>query len=642
MGKIILKTFSLLLVLQLGLISCINQNVNLSSADGNYHFKLNTDMVSGLTYSIDWNKQPIITKSALGFQFKDSINFPVGAKIISIENNSVDTTWIPVYGEQSSYLDKYNEVLVKFSTTNAIVKNFSLRVRAYNEGVAFRYEFNQKDPLNISSELTEYAFDKEPIVWVSKATQSPIKKIKLSELKGSCERPLLAEMSKSLFVALGEAALVDFAAMKFVKTEGSSNKLQTQLQTTSFKKTYAIQIPAGGFATPWRYIMAGESPSAILQNNFLLLNLNEPNKIKNTSWIEPGKVIRETTLTTIGAKATIDFATKHNLKYIEFDGGWYGNPWDDSSDSRTVSVDPRRSPGPLDLEEVVKYGKQNGIGVILYVDRREIEKKLDELLPLYKSWGVVGIKFGFVQVGPQYWTKWLYEAVKKTSDYGFMIDVHDNYRPTGYSRTYPNLVTQEGIRGDEEATPNELVINSIYTRMIAGAADQTNCYFNERILEMGSHASQMAKSICIYSPWQFIYWYDRPEGVSTKIGGAGNSKGIIREIPDLEFYDKIPTVWDQTKVIDGYPGEFVIIARKKSDVWYLGALTGTVEKEINVKLDFLDKEKIYNATIYSDDSTLDTETKVKIETIEVTQDSNLQRRIMTKNGLAVIFTPIVE
>jgi alpha-glucosidase len=352
-------------------------------------------------------------------------------------------------------------------------------------------------------------------------------------------------------------------------------------------------------------------------------------------------VIREVTLTTQGGIACVDFAEKHNMQFVEFDAGWYGNEYDDASDATTVTVDPKRSPGPLDLQKVIDYANDKGIGIILYVNRRALEKQLDEVLPLLKSWGVAGLKYGFVNVGPQKWTSWLHEAVRKAAEHELMVDVHDEYRPTGYSRTYPNLMTQEGIRGDEESTPNDGVITTIFTRMIAGAGDQTNCYFASRVTEkMGSHASQMAKVICIYSPWQFLYWYDRPQGSPSKTGGAGGAEGAIPEIDDLQFFDDVPTVWDDTKIIEGYPGKYVSIARKNGNKWYLGSIAGSEEYNLSIKLDFLDENTTYKATVFSDDISLNTRTNVRIVDMEVNSKTVFEKNILKQNGLAVIFTPV--
>ena len=207
---------------------------------------------------------------------------------------------------------------------------------------------------------------------------------------------------------------------------------------------------------------------------------------------------------------------------------------------RSTSI-PNAPEGPLDLQEVIRYGAERGIGVILYVNHKALEKQLDELLPLYQKWGVKGIKFGFVNVGTQKWTSWMHEAIRKAAAHHLMVDVHDEYRPTGWSRTYPNFMTQEGIRGDEERQPNTMSLTTLFTRMLAGAADNTICYYDQRVDVQATHAYQLAKAVCFYSPWQFLYWYDRPF-VSREVTRPARrcpqrdrrraGAGILRPLPD--------------------------------------------------------------------------------------------------------------
>ncbi|MEA3478135.1 MAG: glycoside hydrolase family 97 catalytic domain-containing protein, partial [Bacteroidota bacterium] len=377
------------------------------------------------------------------------------------------------------------------------------------------------------------------------------------------------------------------------------------------------------------FVMAARQAGQLLEHNYLLLNLNEPNKIRDPSWIKPGKVIREVTLTTHGGKACVDFAARHNLQYIEFDAGWYGYEYDDASDATTVTVDPKRSKGPLDLPGVIQYADSKGIGVILYVNRRALEKQLDDVLPLLRSWGVKGVKYGFVNVGPQEWTSWLHDAVRKAADHELMIDIHDEYRPTGYSRTYPNLMTQEGIRGDEESPDNAAVLNTLFTRMLAGAGDQTNCYFTPRVhKKMGSHASQLAKVVCIYSPWQFLYWYDRPEGCV--------------EVPELEFFDNIPTVWDETKVIHSEVGVLGTVARRNGDNWFIGTINGKRDSQVEIELNFLSPNKKYEAIVYYDNPEVPTVTHVCIKRMPVNNHSVIDRMIRANNGMAIHILPVYK
>ena len=327
------------------------------------------------------------------------------------------------------------------------------------------------------------------------------------------------------------------------------------------------------------------------------------------------------------------------MQYVEFDAGWYGNEYDNSSDASTVTVDSKRSPGPLDLQKVVDYGKKKGVGVILYVNRRALEKQLDELLPLYKSWGIAGLKYGFVNVGPQKWTTWLHDAVRKAADYNLMVDIHDEYRPTGYSRTYPNLMTQEGIRGDEESPTTEHSLITAFTRMIAGAGDNTNCYFAPRVSkEMGGKAAQMAKSIILYSPWQFVYWYDRPQGSPYKKGGAGAAQGIIRESDDLKFYDVVPTTWDETKVIEGMIAEYATIARRNGKQWFIGSLSATKKRTVKFPLDFLEDESQYKAVLYYQNDKNLKNNSVSMKYLEVNKTSMLSQELLPNSGFAMILT----
>lgn len=631
----IFKKILLISIVTLALTSCSlkKNNVKLKSPNGAYEFSFVAD--SQCLYSLNWNNTAVIDTSRLGFLLEDGSDIPGNVTIEKVETASHDTTWQPLFGEQSVYRDHYNEALIHFKR-KSLKGKYALRVRLYNEGLAFRYEFSRAPELRIKNELTSFHFPDDPFIWVNKTAQGFIMKRKLSKLDFVAARPLLAQISDSLFTSIGEAALVNFARMRLALQPNTKHTLVADLAKDNNNPVIA---EAGDFVSPWRFVMVGKTPSELLQNNFLLLNLNKKNQLKNTSYIQPGKVIREVTLTTKGGIACVNFAKKHHITFVEYDAGWYGNEYDDSSDATTITVDHRRSPGPLDLHYVIKYAKENGIGIILYVNRRALEKQLDELLPLYKSWGVAGVKYGFVNVGSQKWTKWLHEAVRKAADYDLMVDIHDEYRPTGYSRTYPNLITQEGIRGDETGAKNSMVINTIFTRMIAGAGDQTNCYFSSKVEKMGSHASQMAKAICIYSPWQFIYWYDRPARSPVEKGGAGGASSWIPEIKDLKFYDELPTVWDSTMVIEGYPGKYLAIARKSNKKWFLGTIAGTDQYVLNLKLDFLDSGKKYKATIYADDGALKTRTNVSVTEIEVTSESVLKKDILPQNGMAVIFTP---
>ena len=498
----------------------------------------------------------------------------------------------------------------------------NLICRAYNEGVAFSYEFprqDEMDSITILDENISFRFPADHNAWSAPRAQAPYNKVPLSKIEKGSERPLVIEADSVLTMALGEAMLTDYPRMKFDPDSSAGISIKSRLDSKAIKA-----IP---FQSPWRFIMAGKNPGDLLEKNYFILNLNNPCEIEDISWIKPGKVLREVTLTTEGGKAAVDFVSSHKMQYVEFDAGWYGPENKDESDARAVNIDPARSKGPLDLKEIITYAKEKNIGVLLYVNRKALEKQIDELLPIYRDWGVAGIKFGFVQVGNQNVTRWLHESIKKVASYNMVADVHDEYRPTGFSRTYPNFLTQEGIRGDEESPTNSHTLITMFTRMIAGAGDNTVCYYNERVdIKMGSHASQLAKAVCIFSPLQFLYWYDRPSTI-------GKEK-------ELEFFDNVPTIWDETKVLHGKIGEYGVIARKKGNEWFIGGINGSTDRALKINLSFLDEGKKYYAKVYSDDATVDSKTHVRTDIISIDSKSIYPVNLKSNTGIAIHIMPI--
>ncbi len=583
-------------------------------------------------------KQVDLIKTTIGLAgaLRDTEKFGTGLRIIGTAYTSQNETWQPVFGERKEIVDKYNKLMLTVTAENNPETEMDIEFRLYDEGLAFRYLFRGKAfaDLVMQKESTTFSFDGDAETWVTHMSQGHLSKTTMNAIENTVERPLVIKQNDSSFLALGEAALVNYARAKFKRHERYPNTLEVALDGE-------VNLEAAGFVSPWRYVMVAGSPGELLEHNYFVPNLNEPNKLDDVSWIKPGKVIREVTLTTQGGKACVDFAVKHNLQYVEFDAGWYGHEYEDAADATTITVDPKRSPGPLDLHHVIAYAKERGIGIILYVNRRAMEKQLDEILPLYQSWGIAGVKYGFVHVGPQKWTIWLHDAVRKAAEHQLMVDIHDDYRPTGYSRTYPNLMTVEGIRGDEESPSVSHSITTLFTRMLAGAGDNTNCFLAERVpTVMGGKSAQMAKAIMLYSPWQFLFWYDRPEASPHGVGGAGANEKLLTENPELSFYDALPTVWDETKVLESHMEDYATVARKSADDWFVGSLAANKGRGLNVPLDFLDDSTHYEATLYFQDADALSKNRVKIESIRVDKNSFLARKLEKDSGLALIIRPI--
>ncbi len=611
--------FTLRLIVSLGLLPAVNASGahthSVASPDGKTTVSFKTSDTGVPEYAVHYNGKPLILDSQLGLKLKGDADFTDGFTIAHASTKHYDNSWKPVTGERSVVRNHYNELLIDLNQRNQ--PSLQIIFRAYDEGVAFCYQFTEPSGrFEISEELSQFRFTDDHFCWDTKDPQATYRRVPISKAGKNIERPLVVEVNDSPFVALGEARLVDYARLRFKTT--AANTFGIELGST-----VKVESP---YKTPWRYVMIGDTPGELLENNDLIPNLNDPCAIEETSWIKPGKVIR-TELNTEHAKATIDWAKQMGAAHILIDAGWYGPENNMKSDATTVTIDPKRYSGPLDLPAVIDYGKQHGIGIILYVNRRALEQQLDELLPLYQKWGVAGIKFGFVQVGSQKWTKWVHDSVKKCADYQMIVDIHDDYRPTGWSRTYPNLLTQEGIHGNEEMPTAQDNVLLPFTRFLCGAADYTVCYYSSRIQTTRAH--QLAASIVYYSPIQLLFWYDRPRHFKDA------------DAHDLEVFKELVTVWDDTKVLHGEMGKFVSIARRTGDKWFVGTMNAGEPRELVIPLSFLQPGINYTANIKSDAHPDGSDPKKVVSNQQtVTSKSVLTAEMAHNGGQAIILTPV--
>lgn len=645
------KTLVYIIFFSLNILTIYAQEIvkethhQLTSPDGKYIFefyqKQLKDNTKQMYYTISYNNKEVIKESELGILienqlFESALGIPndvskIWGENLNLQNkseNSVNQTWKPVYGERSVIKEHYNELTLNFLKGDSEGVNsdggydkrryyaMDLVVRAYDEGIAFRYHFPEATNglfLHIVGEQTQFTLPENTLAYYERWAQGPYSLLPLKNWTDECERPLTMKLDNGLTVSITEAEMIDYSRMKFRLSESKANTLQTSL--------YSAVDVITPYSTPWRVVMAAEKATDLIANNDIILNLNAPTEIEDTSWIKPGKVIRVSKLTQEDAIKCVDFAAQRGLQYIHIDAGWYGSEVKMSSDA--TSVDKSKD---LDIPALTSYAATKGIGLLVYVNQRALLQQLDEILPLYKKWGIKGIKFGFVQIGNQHWSTWLHDAIKKCAKYEMMVDIHDEYRPTGFSRTYPNLMTQEGIKGNEEmpdATHNTILP---FTRFIAGAGDYTICYYNNRIKT--THAHQLAMAAVYYSPLQFMYWYDQPSAYTGE--------------PEIEFFDKVKTVWDDTKVVNGEIGEYVTIARRSNEEWFLGTLGNNDAQQVTIPLDFLSSKKKYVAHIYVDDDKVKTKTKVGIKRLVVDSESILQFQLKASGGCAIHFTPATK
>ena len=611
----------------------------LQSPNGKYQFTFSQEE-GKLLYSLDYAGKPVVeagelgvnidnhlVESAMGIPVDNSNVWTNGMEVTSVDRRSEDNTWKPVYGEYAQIRDRYNEMTIHLlkggkhqdGGGTAYDKRqqylLDIIVRAYDEGVAIRYHFPEATNglfMHITDDLTSFRFAPGAEAYHYAWAQSHANKVKLlkseAAWKEEAERPLTLRLDNGLYAAVGEAALSDFVRGKL------KLKADNELQMALFHPADIITA----YDMPWRFIMVGEKAIDLINNKQMVLNLNAPCQIQDTSWIKPGKAFRVCRLDMKTCMEGVDFCVDRGLQYIELDAGWYGPEMKMSSSALKV-LETR----DIDMPKLCQYAKSKGIGVWVYVNQRALYQELDQLLPLYEKWGISGIKFGFVQIGSQEWTTWLHNAVKKCADHHILVDIHDEYRPTGWSRTYPNLMTQEGIGGNEEMPDAEHNTILPFTRFLCGPADYTPCYFNGRVKNTKAH--QLAMPVVYYSPITFLYWYDLPN--------------VYKGEKELDFWKNCPTVWDESKALQGEIGEYIVQARRSGNDWFVGAMTGLQARDITLNTaDFLQKGKKYRVEIYNDNPALNTRTKVSTVVQPIKAGKILKLHLQPSGGAALRFS----
>jgi alpha-glucosidase len=646
-----MKATILFLLAFLGILPLAAQSTEqLSSPDGKYVFSFNPHD-GRLAYSLLYKGKTVVSDGDLGINIDNhliekAMGIPQDTariwsssmRLIKVDRSTADTTWQPLYGEQDFIRDHYNAMTLHFEKGNADQGSgtaydkrqryaMDIIVRLYDEGLAFRYHFPESGNglfVHVTQELTTFPFLTGTTAWHEAWAQGPFHHVALQSSatvggrrvwQDVSERPLLLSLSDGLYAAVGEAALSNYV-------RGKLRLVKDGVLGVAMYDDADVIPP---YSTPWRFVMAAERPVELINNKQLLLSLNAPSRYegdgrKLNDYIRPGRAFRCGKLEKQWIMKSIDFAHDFGIEYVELDAGWYGPEMKVASSALRVS--PQRG---FTLREVCDYARSKGVGIWLYVNQRALYNQLDSILSLYQRVGVKGIKFGFVQVGNQMWTTWLHEAVKKCAEHKLMVDIHDEYRPTGWSRTYPNLMTQEGIGGNEEMPDARHNTTLPFTRFLAGPADYTLCYFNGRVKNTKAH--QLAMSVVYYSPIQFLFWYDMPDAYKGE--------------QELNFWKDCPMVWDESKALDGLPGEYIVQARRSGSSWFVGVLNGMEPRTITVNTaDFLPKKGKYAMSLYQDDPKLSTRTKVSTTLRTIKTGERITLPLLKSGGAAIEFKKI--
>lgn len=701
-------TKKLLLLCNLILISVfqvIAQNDNpLTVASGNVqlHFSLTANGIPN--YRVSYKDKTIISPSAMGFVCNE-FSFKDGFEVVSSEKKSVSQSWQTVWGQEKNIIDKHEQLVVHLRQTATPNRLLDIVFRAFDDGVGFRYEFPLQPNLKffvVAKELTEFNLTgNHKTFWIPgdyDTNEYPYTVSKLSEVDAwklaktspdiavrtapdqyAVQTPLMMKTDDGLYVNIHEAALVNYPAMQ-LHVDRDTYKLSASLVPDVMGNKAYLRSPDH---TPWRTIIVSDKATDILASR-MILNLNEPSKIADPSWIKPMKFMgvwwemitgnsnwsysnnldsldangsliphNKHAANTENVKRYIDFASKQGIKGLLVEGWNIG--WEEWFGYWKENVFDFVTPYPdFDIKGLAEYAKQKNVHLIMHHETSgaatNYEQRMDTAYRLMNQYGYTSVKTGYVGKiiprGEYHDGQWMINhyirVAQKTADYHIMVDMHEPVRPTGLQRTYPNWLACEAARGNEynafspDGNPPEHETILPFTRLMGGPMDYTPGLFKIKNFNSPNNqihttlAKQLALYVVFYSPLQMIA--DKPENYEGRMDA-------------FQFLKEVPVEWDNSIFIEAEPGEYITIARKEKDAgnWYLGSITGTKKHEAEISLGFLDKGKKYTATIYADAD--DADWKLNPEAYKITQQtvtakSILKLKLAKGGGTAISIKPL--
>ncbi|MBD3224334.1 MAG: hypothetical protein GF313_06360 [Caldithrix sp.] len=604
-----------------------------------------------LHFTIEYANQVIVNPSPFTLKLQDGQIIGQSSRLLRVDRQHNDQQTALLYGKSRQFQETFNETHLLFETGNSDKWLMECIVRVYNDAVAMRMRFpQQKDKVDfiIVDEHMHIRLPYDGLCYAlplrhfrtSYENNYSIKKLSELPYKQLFGVPFLTQLKSNLWLAVTEADLANYSGMYLVKPDNSSNTLLSRLAPSANDSGYAVKgkIPK---TLPWRVFMIGEHPGGFIESE-VILSLAKPSKIEDPSWIKPGKVVWpwwsnrvvngrkfEGGMNTKTMKYYIDFAAENQIKYVLIDAEWYGKHDTDEEDITTTIPQ-------IDMPHILDYAKQNGVGVWLWLNWQCVRDQMDKAFPLYESWGIKGIKVDYMNRDDQAMVQFYKKVLQTAAKHRLMVNFHGAYKPTGLRRTYPNLLTREGVLGLEyskwstSCNPEHDIILP-FTRMLAGPMDYTPGAFQVANKEnfkaqftapmaMGTRAHQLAMYVIFESALQMLV--DHP---ASYFGETG-----------FEFLTDVPVTWDEKRFIDGQVGAFVIIARRKGEQWYLGAMTNWTARNIPIPLDFLGEGRYY-ADIYAD--ARDTYGHVVAERKVVDNMDDIKLVLDSGGGCAVKFKP---
>ena len=610
-------------------------------------------------YSIFFQNNKAIEPSTFDFQLHDEKPLAGPFKVLDVKKSKKYETWHPVYGATSLIKNEYRQAVIVLQEKNSLKRRIQFIIRAFNDGVAFRYlvpEQQNVKEINILSENTRFNFAKNYKCFALKrrsfgdSYEGPYDPVKLSDVKKKdvIGPPLLID-AENFWMAITEADLEHYAGLSLQRGEHDGQMVSSLAPLPNSKLKVKAQSP---LETPWRVILLGLQAGDLIESN-MILNLNEPSEIQDVSWIKPGKAIwpwwngRITSdpdipnggPSTAALKYYTDFAAKHDLPYLVVDAGWYSmemDAWNQPEKEDVLTMEETRKDF-YDIQEVVSYADEKGVDTFIWVHLASLKYKIEEALSAYAKWGAEGIKLDNYGGEDQELVELFHKVIQLSAKYNLMVDYHGAYKPTGYTRTWPNFMTSEGVMGLENSRGTKTRITPQhnatipFTRMLAGAMDYTPGAFDLDGTEkhpksvVTTRAQQMAMFVVYYSPIQMLVDYP----------------AAYEDAPQqFNFLKKVPTTWDETKFIDGYPGDYIILARRSGEEWYVGLMSDEEKRRVDVPLDFLDAGHSYQAHIYKDGSNIENNRQdVEYAKQKVTAETVLTAELASGGGQALRIVP---
>ncbi|WP_165042528.1 glycoside hydrolase family 97 protein [Dysgonomonas sp. ZJ709] len=615
--------------------------------------KLTVDVKDSITYRVLFDGKEMISQSEIGLQLKDR-NLTSNVKIKNIESKTIKETIEPLYGKFKTLSNHYNEIKIDFED------NFSLELRAYDEGVAYRFITDIDNEITVENEIANFNITNDPAVIypeTSNYTAWELMYIDYAKVSSILDgkraiTPVLYSMPNETRVVVAESDVRDYPGMYLVKNPTGFNAYFAQYPDSTALGSWGfvsvvqrtrdyIAKTSGKKEFPWRVIIVSDDDKKLLTNE-LVYKLAKPQVLTDVSWIKPGKAAWEwwhdamlpdadipsgmANRNTALYKHYIDFAAENNLEYLMIDAGW--------SDIFDLSkVNPK-----VDVQEVINYGKSKNVGVFLWCVGMALTDRSDEFLKMMHNWGAVGIKVDFFDRDDQLAMDW-YEAIaKKAADHQLMVNFHGCSKPTGMQRTYPNIINFEAVRGAEcskwDLTANpqhHLVIP--FTRMLAGTMDYTpgamrNC--SPQLFRPIDQGLPSAQGTRCHELAMFVI-YDQ------YLAMLCDSPSEYRKDPDvLRFLSKVPVTFDNTIALDAKVGEYALIAKQKGEEWYIGGMTNHIARSLTIDFSFLADNKEYIAEIYKDgvDANL-WATHYILDTQKINKNTKMTIPLAQGGGLAI-------